>query len=316
MPSKRGFSGSQYFRLDQVADGVYAAVAIPGAGAWGNAGIVDLGGRTLVFDTFATPQAARDLRTAAELLTGRPAAYVVNSHRHADHVLGNQVFTDAVVLATTITRNLMATQTAGFLAAAREHPERLDFLTEQVLAEPEDGRRRELALELGELKQIAAALPGLTLRLPEVTFDHHLCLHGSQRTVELLSYGGGHTASDTFLWVPDVQVAFMGDLVQVGCHPMIKHGDYREWVNILERVQALPIAHLVPGHGPVSGAGAAGELREYFLMLERLARELLNQGGCPDGAKVAAIPEGYRAWNSPSLFGENLQQIAGLLALA
>lgn len=132
----------------------------------------------------------------------------------------------------------------------------------------------------------------------------------------MLSYGGGHTASDAFLWVSDVQVAFMGDLVQVGYHPFIQHGDYREWVNMLERVQALPIRQIVPGHGPVAGAGAAGELRDYFLTLERLARELLDRGGCPTSARVAAMPAVYLSWNCPSLFGENLQQIAGLLAPA
>lgn len=316
MPSRRGFSGSQYFRLEQVAEGVYAAIAIPGAGAWGNAGIVDLGGRTLVFDTFATPQAARDLRTAAELLTGRPAAYVVNSHRHEDHVLGNQVFTDAVVVATTITRDLMATQTAGFLAWVREHPEYLEQLAERVLAEGDDARRRELAHELGELKQITAALPGLSLRLPEITFDHHLCLHGSQRTVEVLSYGGGHTPSDSFLWVPDAGVAFMGDLVQVGYHPFIAQGDYREWVGTLERVQALPVKMVVPGHGPVAGAEAVGAMREYFVAMERLARQLLDGGGSPSGAGAVPMPPALREYNGPSLFGENLQLIAGLLAPA
>ena len=52
-----------YFRLEEVANGVYAAVVTPGVGAMGNAGIVDLGDRTLVFDTFLTRAAARD-RTA------------------------------------------------------------------------------------------------------------------------------------------------------------------------------------------------------------------------------------------------------------
>src|SRR5262249_56517697 len=77
----------------------------PGVGAMGNAAIVDLGERTLVFDTFLTTAAARELRETAERLTGRPASLVVNSHRHADHVMGNQVFVpDAVVISTANTR--------------------------------------------------------------------------------------------------------------------------------------------------------------------------------------------------------------------
>jgi cyclase len=75
-----------------LADGVYAAIHIDGGAAIGNAGIVDLGDRTLIYDTFLTPQAAEDLRIAAEALTGRPIDAVLNSHWHNDHIWGNQVF--------------------------------------------------------------------------------------------------------------------------------------------------------------------------------------------------------------------------------
>ncbi|MCK9910301.1 MBL fold metallo-hydrolase, partial [Microbacteriaceae bacterium K1510] len=85
---------SKYFRLNQVAEGLYAAIAVPGTGSLGNAGIVDLGDATLIVDTFGSIQAAEDLRLAAEQLTGRPAAYVFNTHWHGDHTYGNQVFAD------------------------------------------------------------------------------------------------------------------------------------------------------------------------------------------------------------------------------
>jgi Metallo-beta-lactamase superfamily len=76
---------SKYFHLHQLEEGIYAAVVIGGTGAQGNAGIVDLGDRTLVFDTFLVPPAAEDLRDAAHSLTGRPVDWVINSHEHFDH---------------------------------------------------------------------------------------------------------------------------------------------------------------------------------------------------------------------------------------
>ena len=72
MKTSRQLPDSRHFRLEQLAEGVYAAIHIEGGGAIGNAGIVDLGDRTLVFDAFLAPQPAADLRTAAEALTGRP----------------------------------------------------------------------------------------------------------------------------------------------------------------------------------------------------------------------------------------------------
>src|SRR5690348_9930601 len=82
---------SPYFHLERLAEGVWAAIVARGTGAWGNTGIVALGEKTLVFDTFLTPAAARDLRAAAEALSGQPVAYVVNSHYHMDHIHGNAV---------------------------------------------------------------------------------------------------------------------------------------------------------------------------------------------------------------------------------
>jgi glyoxylase-like metal-dependent hydrolase (beta-lactamase superfamily II) len=80
-----GLPASEHFELKQVAEGVYAAIGIAGGAAYSNAGIIDLGGQTLIFDAFHTPQAAEDLLAAAKDLTGRSATYVVNGHNHADH---------------------------------------------------------------------------------------------------------------------------------------------------------------------------------------------------------------------------------------
>jgi len=81
-----------HLKLKQIAEGVYAAIARREGAAHSNAGIVDLGGRTLIFDALGTPKAAKELRAVAEGLTGRPATYVVNSHVDHDHWLGNQAF--------------------------------------------------------------------------------------------------------------------------------------------------------------------------------------------------------------------------------
>ncbi|MCX5973596.1 MAG: hypothetical protein NTU59_02755 [Coprothermobacterota bacterium] len=64
---------SSYFRLKPLADGVFAALSTDSRWATSNAGFVNLGDRTLVFDSFASPQAAQELRLAAEQETGHRA---------------------------------------------------------------------------------------------------------------------------------------------------------------------------------------------------------------------------------------------------
>ena len=99
---------SKHFELQQIATGVWASIHKPGGWAIGNAGIVDLGDQTLVFDTHMTPDAGEDLRRAAEALTGRPAAIVVVSHYHNDHIWGAQAFRpEATIYSTHETRTLI-----------------------------------------------------------------------------------------------------------------------------------------------------------------------------------------------------------------
>jgi cyclase len=103
--SVHALPASKHFQLEQVAEGIYAALSIDGTGSMCNAGIIDLGDATLVFDTFVTLHAAQDLRQAAEQLLERPVAYVVNSHKDSDHYWGNQIFVPgATIIATEKTR--------------------------------------------------------------------------------------------------------------------------------------------------------------------------------------------------------------------
>ena len=74
---------SQNFNLVKLADGVYACIHQLGGKAICNAGIIDTGDGTIIFDTFLSPDAASEI---SDLVN------VVNSHWHNDHIRGNQVF--------------------------------------------------------------------------------------------------------------------------------------------------------------------------------------------------------------------------------
>ncbi len=67
-----------------------------------------------MYDTFTSPQAAEDLRQAAEQLFSRPARIVINSHYHNDHIWGNQAFgQDVDIISTAKTRQLILTEGAA-----------------------------------------------------------------------------------------------------------------------------------------------------------------------------------------------------------
>lgn len=298
---------SRHFMLQPVAEGVYAAIARDGAGAMANAGIVDLGDRTLVFDTFMTPQAAEDLCAAAEALIGHPIAYVVNSHWHDDHVRGNQAFPDAEIVATDRTSLLMATRTSESAERYRDQaPAFVAGLREQYAVASDERERARLVLDISLGEEILASLATFELRLPTHTFAERLTFRGPAREALLLTYGGGHTESDAFLYLPAERILFAADLVVHQAHPWMGHGNPDEWPRILDRLEALDIGTLVPGHGPLAGREAIGAVRAYLGDVQRLAAALLRAGNGADDLAQAPMPEAYAAWDAPEVFARNM----------
>ena len=257
---------SPHFELEQVARGVWAAIARPDRGAVGNAGIVDLGGEALVFDTHLAPGAARDLRAAAEELVG-PVTVVVNSHWHGDHVRGNSSMPgEARIVATATTQELVATRGVEALDALKAGTDEQRQRADELRASGDEQGARLL-------EELLEELPSLEQRLPDETFETELDL-GRAR---LLTFGGGHTDSDSVLLVGDEGVLFTADLVVVETHPWVGHGHVDSWPAILDEIDALGAKVLVPGHGRVAGLEATAFMGEYLASLAEGSDEIPEQ---------------------------------------
>lgn len=303
---------AKHFEVVLIADGVYAAIAKPGTGAIANGGFVDLGDTVLVFDTFNTQQAAEELREAITSLTGKPVSHVINSHWHGDHIRGNQVFREVSIVATEQTKSIMqqvhpariARQRAG-IGELREYIQQLDEqqgLTEEGLA----------ALQLGQqvslLKDIEESLPTLELVLPNETFEAQWSYEGTAQAVECHSLGGGHTACDAFLYLPDVKVCYIGDLVAVENHMLVVDGDVENWISILNELKGWDIECIIPGHGQVAGKEWIFRAADYLRGL--LDRSLQLRGKDFSGAAAnLEIPPEFRNWAAPEIYQKNLEHL-------
>lgn len=301
--------GSQHFRLEQLADGIYAALHADGGWAQSNAGIIDLGNRTLVFDTLLTPEAAADLQSAAESLTGRPVDAVINSHYHNDHIWGNQVYpADIDIISTTKTRELITTRGAEEDQWFRDYSQqRLDTLVAQRREARDEVAQALLAYTIIYYQAIIATLPKLQIRLPNITFTEGLTFMGSKRSAELITYGGGHTGSDAILYLPDDGIVFMADLLFIDVHPWLPDGDPGETRRILARVRNLHPKTLVPGHGPVGQISHLDAMVEYIDTLDSLVREAVTQGVAEQDIDKITMPRRYERWIFPSFFPANLK---------
>jgi cyclase len=277
----------RHAELADAGSGVHAAIAKPDRGAVGNAAVVDLGEETLVVDTHVSLAAARELRAAAEELGGRPVSWVVNTHWHGDHVLGNSEFADATIVSTTRTRELIATVGAERLAAQKES------LEHELQAELERLRAAADVEGVALLEEQAPELRTVTHRLPDETFEEAW----ERGPAQASTFGGGHTESDAFVLVPEARVLVAGDLVVVGMQPWAGHGDPGAWAAILERLLELDWETCVPGHGPVSGREVVAPLRDYLLVLDEAFR-----GNTSD----PELPARFRDWGQPEMWARNV----------
>lgn len=302
---------SDHFQIQEVAPGAWAAVVSTSGACVSNAGIIDLGDTTLVFDTFMTPEGAQDLHRAAHTLTGRLATLVVNSHHHSDHVRGNQVFAGADIISTARTLELIAeTSPKNLDRYAQELKDRIRWLGDRIAVTEDPAERTAARLSQVMAEKALASVPTLSITVPTRTYEDALLIEGSERTAHILTYGGGHTASDTFVHVPDSSLVFAGDLLFVEKHPWAGDGSPDEWVATLDRMEALDIGTMVPGHGNVTTFAYAQVLAKYLTFVCDVIR---TAGSTPATiATVAAtpVPPQYRDWADAKRYRDSLTVLA------
>ncbi len=301
---------SRHFRVEPIAPGVYAAIATPTGYGLCNAGIIDLGGTTVVFDAMLTPMAGADLARAAERLTGRRPTWIVNSHWHGDHIWGNSAFAGGhVVSSGRVRTEVLRRSRRQFRDCRRDFPAELDRL---------DGPDSRVAVAdrprvRGWFRGVLETPRPLRIVPPELTFEDALVLTGTRRSLHLITYGGGHSPSDVFGYLPDERIVLTGDLVMVGLHPSVGDGWPDRWERILARIEGLRPDRIVPGHGPTASGRWIHAERTYLGDLLNVARGAIRRHESLREAVRAPIPTRYRAWGFAFMFPENVARAFRLL---
>jgi len=294
-------TNSIHYSLEEIAEGVYVAISADGGGAMGNAGIVDLGDRTLIFDTFETPIAAEDLRVASEFLTGRPASWVVNSHSHPDHWFGNQVFRrESIIVSSQISAELMDEYVEDVQEEKSNPSELEEFLHKQINQlelEKDQFKKQVLKSSVARWKFYLESLPNLELRLPDQTFRGIITLCGSLRDVEIIDVSPAHTPGDCYLTIPSEEIVFLGDIGFFNQLPYMADCDPDGWISILDDLKNSKYQVFFPGHGPVGGAQDLVLLKEYISMLIKMVADAIDRGDTVDEVLNQEIPEPYKTWS-------------------
>ena len=298
---------SDHFIIEELNDGVYAVIHKTGGYAICNAGIIDLGDETLVFDCFISPEAARDLKKAAKELTGNVVKYVVNSHFHNDHIRGNQVFNGAEIIATQKTKELIEVTEPEELEYEKSvMDDRIKTTQEKIDEETDPQKLEEHKMWLGYYKAIKESFGEYNTTLPNTIINDTLIINGRDRKAILFSRGKGHTESDMVLLLPEDKVLFTGDLLFIERHPWLGDGFMNEWIDYLGELAKLNVEYIVPGHGPVGDIQNLNEMVRYIQSVSDIVDDAIANNLSEKDLRATSIPEEYSDWWFGRFFPPNL----------
>jgi 2-keto-4-pentenoate hydratase/2-oxohepta-3-ene-1,7-dioic acid hydratase in catechol pathway/glyoxylase-like metal-dependent hydrolase (beta-lactamase superfamily II) len=249
--------------LHQVGDRVWAWMLPDGGFGWSNAGLVAGYGASLLVDTLFDLPLTREMLAAMAPITERaPITDALITHSNGDHTHGNQLLDSSV-------RVIAATGTAEEI----EHGMAPEMLVMAQTADLGPVATPYLRERFGPFD-----FGGITLRNADQTFDDRLTVEVGGRLVELLNLGPAHTAADSVVHVPDAGVLFAGDLLFIGCTPIVWAGPLANWVAACDAMIALDAPTVVPGHGPITDADGIRAVRGYLVHIAEQAEAAYRKG--------------------------------------
>lgn len=220
------------FPVTAVADNVYSIIA-PSYGlpsqenkGWNsNSHFVVTENGVLVFDTGSSELIAKGIRRAIKTVTNKPVLWVVNSHSHADHWLGNAEFSDTGV-------EIIASA-AAVKVMKQDGPGAVEFFS-----------------------RVTKGATGTTrLMHPTEIITDTTKRNIDGLDVEFIFSNGGHSPGDILLWLPKQKIIFGGDVLNSDWMPMIiDHGNVAHLIHTIKAVKKLSPDIVLPGHGkPTTG---------------------------------------------------------------
>jgi glyoxylase-like metal-dependent hydrolase (beta-lactamase superfamily II) len=218
-----------------------------------NIGIVVGAKTTLVVDTGLGPRNGATAARVAKKLAPNNRLYLTTTHFHPEHAAGEQGFPAGTILI----RN-------------KVQQDEMDLHGQEMITM--FANRNEQWKEL---------LAGVKLRPPDKIFDKELKLDlGGGVTARLLWFGGAHTKGDELTFVEPDKTLISGDVVQNKVVPNIfgDGGTPSSWIAVLDQVEKLGAAHVLPDHSPVGDGSLVAQEKAFIVDLRTRALSLEHQG--------------------------------------
>lgn len=284
--------------LHDIGNGLFAYLQPDGSWGYSNAGLVTDGEASLLIDTLF------DLRLTEEMLAvmrdaAKAAATIdtlVNTHANGDHCYGNQLVSEARIIASK--------------ASALE----MDSLPPSAMASLIDDASSDNP-QLGTAGAFFAQIfgdfdfHGIEHTPPSETFEGSLTVAVGDKRVELIEVGPAHTRGDVLVHLPDDSTVFTGDILFIDGTPIMWEGPVENWIAACDRIIAMAPSIIVPGHGPLTDLAGVAKMRDYLIFVREESRMRYDAGmSSADAARDISLGD-YAEWTDTERIAVNVDTL-------
>jgi len=280
--------------LNDLGNGVWAWLAHSNSWGWSNAGLIVDGEESLLVDTLYDLQMTGDMlgRMRDAEPRARHIETVVNTHANGDHCHGNELVSDAEIIASAASAlemtELPPDAMAALIASAGEMGELGRYFTDCF----------------GQFR-----FDGIALTPPTRTFNGQLDLQVGDKPVHLLEVGPAHTRGDVLVYSPVDRTVFTGDILFIEGTPIMWQGPVGNWIKACRLIEGMDVDHIVPGHGPLTDKHGVRQVRAYLEYIRDEARQRYDAGlSAFDAARDIDLRD-FAAWSDPERIAVNVDSL-------
>lgn len=266
-----------------------------GGWGWSNAGLIIDGDQSLLVDTLFDARLTSEMLGAmrdATGLSGVDIGTLVNTHANGDHTHGNGLCRHAEIIASDASAREMEEVDAALLQTMME-------------AAPNIGPTGKYLLQIfGDFD-----FTNVAERAPTRTFSGELSLQVGDKPVSLIEVGPAHTAGDVLVHLPEDRIVYTGDILFIDGTPIMWVGPVANWIAACDRIIAMDVEAIVPGHGPITDKAGVRMVQEYLRFIDTETRKRFDAGLSPrDAAHDIAFGD-FSSWSDAERIAVNVDTL-------